>query len=240
MEEKIVRYYYNFKFKDGSVHNSVLHLSSNRIKLVKDGTEEEMKKPDWARLKYFQCENCILDEEVHKYCPVTVNLIDVIDTFKDVESTEIVEVTVKTPEREFYSKVAVQKAISSLMGIYMGISDCPILGKFAPMARFHLPFSTVEETMYRTISNYLLAQYYIDEEGLKPDWKLDGLKKFYDEVAKVNTALCERVRSVSARDANVNAVIFLDNFAKNITFLIDVVLKKIKPIFQKYIDDARE
>ena len=41
-----------------------------------------------------------------------------------------------------------------------------------PMVRFHLPFATVEETVFRSVSTYLLSQYLAEiaeeneEEGL--------------------------------------------------------------------------
>lgn len=237
-KNKTVKYFYRFKFSDGRKITVTIHLQSDRMKLVKPVIIDS-EKPKWTKLGYYQCSNCTLDETEYAYCPAAENLVTIIDVFKDVPSTEIVEAAVQTPEREMRSKLQIQGAISSLMGIYMAISDCPVLRKFAPMAKFHLPFATLEETMYRTISNYLLAQYFIYMEEGKPDWKLDGLRKFYDEVEMVNVGLCNRIRSISPKDANINAVVVLDNFAKNITYLIDNVLESIKPMFKDYIDEAK-
>ncbi|MBN2407863.1 MAG: hypothetical protein JXJ19_09205 [Elusimicrobia bacterium] len=235
-KEETIKYYYTFKFPDGKQYTFTIYLTPDRMGLIRP---EGAEMPGWARLNNFKCENCTFDEAEKEYCPVALNLVDIIHAFKDVISTEVVDVIVRSPEREIYNNVPIQKAISSLMGMCMAISGCPILSKFAPMAKFHLPFATVEETMYRTISNYLLAQYFVMEEGGTPDWKLQGLKTFYNEVETVNRSLCDRVRSASLHDANVNAVVFLDNFAKNITFLIDHVLNNIRPIFKAYIDEVK-
>ena len=37
----------------------------------------------------------------------------------------------------------------------MALSGCPVLEQLKPMARFHLPFASVEETIYRAASMYL-------------------------------------------------------------------------------------
>jgi len=48
----------------------------------------------------------------------------------------------------------------------------PIFEKLKPMVRFHLPFASIEETKYRAISMYLLAQYFLYQQGSQPDWDL--------------------------------------------------------------------
>ena len=57
--------------------------------------------------------------------------------------------------------------VFSLIGIYMVTSGCPIMDKLRPMARFHLPFASTEETIYRAISTYLLGQYFLEQKGKK-------------------------------------------------------------------------
>ncbi|HLD28985.1 MAG TPA: hypothetical protein VJC03_01495, partial [bacterium] len=160
---------------------------------------------------------------------------EIIDTFKNTVSYEETEVDVKTREREIKGKLPVQKALSSLLGIYMPTSGCPILAKLSPMARFHLPFATVEETVFRSVSTYLLGQYFVMKEGGKPDLELKELKRIYEEIEKVNRSICQRLRNISEKDAHLNAVVILDNFAINLNFLFDKSLEQLRPIFEVYL-----
>ena len=105
--------------------------------------------PDWTRLDVSKCSNCPLDTGTHPHCPAAVRLIDIIDFFRDSISWEEADITVETNARTYTKRTSLQQGISSLMGLRMATSDCPILNKLRSMARFHLPFSDPEETPYR-------------------------------------------------------------------------------------------
>ena len=83
-----------------------------------------------------------------------------------------------------------------------------------PMVRFHLPFATIEETIYRSVSCYLLAQYFLLKKGKEPDWELEKLAQAYEDIQMINVGMTDRLRSISEEDANANAVVVLDVFAK--------------------------
>lgn len=240
MNDEFVEYIYRFDFDDGRTYTFNLNLSSDRLRIIKDSNSSKRNKPDWTRLDFHKCPNCTLSRDEHDFCPVAEGLTEIVDAFKQVLSYEVVNVTVFTPEREIKKRLPTQLALGSFIGVYDALTGCPILGKLAPMAKFHLPFATVEETSYRMVSNYLLAQYFVKQEGGEPDWDLEELKKFYKEVEKVNSSLCERIRSASQKDANVNAVIFLDSFAKNIAYLSDKAIDRLKPVFKEYIKELKE
>ncbi|MEK7768273.1 MAG: hypothetical protein AAB286_00960, partial [Pseudomonadota bacterium] len=110
--------------------------------------------------KFSHCSNCPLGDSV-EYCPVAVNLSRVVETFRDNNSFEQTSVTVEAPERTYSKNVQLQKGISSLIGMIMVTSDCPIMDNLRPNARFHLPFATSMETFYRTVSMYFTAQYFL-------------------------------------------------------------------------------
>jgi len=95
----------------------------------------------------------------------------------------------------------------------MPTSGCPVLEPLRPMARFHLPFATGEETVYRTASMYLIAQHLRRRAGLDAEDGIEGLAAIYLEVRKANSFFAKRLRGVVQQDANVNALINLDNFA---------------------------
>jgi hypothetical protein len=103
----------------------------------------------------------------------------------------------------------------------MVTSGCPILEKLKPMLRFHLPFASTDETMYRAISMYLMAQYFAYRHGNQPDWDLKKLSESYDNVRIVNENFCKRLSTIEGKDANLNAVVLLDVFSTNVRFSID-------------------
>jgi len=223
---------YRFTFQDKTKTEFVVRLDKETLQLIPN---ERTVQPSWTELKHCQCPNCPLKVEKEKYCPVAFNLADLTDFFKTSVSFEEVELEIETKERGYFKKVPLQRGISSLMGIYMATSGCPILDKLKPMVRSHLPFANIEETQYRVLAMYLLAQYFRNQKGEKPDWDLKGLSKIYEEIHVVNKAFAGRLRSVQGEDAVPNAVVILDNFADAVTFSLDQsALQKIEKLFEAY------
>jgi hypothetical protein len=139
----------------------------------------------------------------------------------------------ETEEREYSKRTSLQKGVSSMLGIIMVTSGCPILNKLKPMVRFHLPFANIEETIYRAVSMYLVKQYFRKRKGLEPDWELQTLLNDYKEIHTVNQAFYKRLSFMKGKDANVNALIILDNFANYINFTLDSnKLSKIEWMFE--------
>ena len=54
----------------------------------------------------------------------------------------MVRITVYTAERNVWKDGLVQKGLSSIFGVVMAKSNCPVMNFLKPMARFHLLFST--------------------------------------------------------------------------------------------------
>jgi hypothetical protein len=97
----------------------------------------------------------------------------------------------------------------------MASSGCPHMEFLKPLARFHLPFSSVEETFFRVSSMHLLKEYLKKEKyRLSEDISLDGLLACYREVEVVNQGILQRINSLSEVDANKNALIILNSFAQ--------------------------
>src|SRR5208282_5877645 len=107
--------------------------------------------------------------------------------------------------------VPLAQGVRSLVGLVMAASGCPILDRLKPLVRTHQPFANWDETAFRVIGSYLLAQYFIAKRGGKPDWELEKLVEFYDEIKLVNKSFCERLRSFCLQDAPINAVVELDS-----------------------------
>jgi hypothetical protein len=176
--------------------------------------------PDWAKMKNFKCPHCPLNEEEYQYCPLALNLQDILDEFSDKNSYDIVDVFVETPARNYHKKTSLQQGVSSLLGILMVTSGCPVMGKLKPLLYFHLPFASIDETEVRALSLYLLAQYVKYLKGQEPDWEMNKLKKIYEDVRTLNHHVSKKIVNLSNRDANINSLIVLNNFAEFVTIIL--------------------
>lgn len=185
----------------------------------------------WTRLEFHQCSNCPLQQHDFPHCPAALDLRKVADTFADIISYTRVRVTVKTPEREYRKSCDAQTALFSLKGLLLATSACPILANFRGMARHHLPFASLEETIFRTTSAYLLRQYFLHQDGQAVDWSLKGLEQLYAEVTEVNYSLKQRMDAASREDANINAVSALFAVASFVSFGLAQELAAMKPLF---------
>lgn len=221
------RYVYQFQFDDGQKKEFAIKLDAVTLALR---PQKDSAKPEWTKLKYFQCNNCPLGDDV-EYCPVAVNLSNLVETFKDSISHTNTRVVVGTPDRTYEKQTTLQKGLSSIIGIYMVTSNCPVMDKLRPMVRFHLPFATSEETIYRAVSMYLTKQYFVMRKGGKPDWELQNLSQIYRAIADVNAGMSNRLRHASTEDANVNAVIILSSFGDTVDTSLENDLDEIEYLF---------
>jgi hypothetical protein len=190
--------------------------------------------PQWTELEFHQCSHCPLQPKKDVQCPLAASLASIADKSSDYASHEPVEAHIVTPERTVMARTTVQRAFSSLMGLLVVTSGCPHTAFLKPMARFHLPFSTEEETVYRAVSMYLLAQYFRLQQRLEPDFELSGLKQIYRNLQIVNQAVAQRLRA-AAGDSMVNALVLLDLFAKSLPYAITERLEGMHDMFGAYL-----
>ena len=222
---------YCYKFKNGTKKTITINLERETLNLI---IARKPAPPLWTLLSHKKCENCPLDVTTHTYCPVAFNFVDIAEQFKNIVSHENVIVSVTTEDRIYAKDTTIQQGLSPLIGIIMTTSGCPILEHLKPMVRFHLPFASLEETVFRMVSMHLMVQYYRNQEGLKAEWRLDGLTRVYAEVSMVNRDFANRLRDAARKDANINALVNLDCFATMVPLVADDTLKAIKPYFAAY------
>jgi hypothetical protein len=227
---------YQFRFQDGTEKQFQVRLRRPGLGILLD---PEPTIPAWARLGHHQCPNCPLNPETHPHCPVAVALGGVIEAFQDCFSTTHAEILIRSDNREYRRQAPVQYGVSSLMGVYMVTSGCPILDKLRPMVHTHLPFATIDETMYRLAGMYLLAQYFIQQRGGLPDWKLRRLVELCEDIGRVNQAFARRLLSINPQDASLNALASLDCFTLSTAFSIDRdELKDLESLFLAYFPES--
>jgi len=217
---------YHFQFPDG-------HEESLPIGDLVSG-EAGAKLPPWTKLEVEQCANCPLSTADTEYCPMAVRLVPLIELFGKVRSYDEVTARVDSDERTVTKRTSVQRVLRSLMGLLSASSECPHVDFLKPMAHFHLPFSTTEETIYRVVSSYLLAQYFLRQRGEPADPGLDGLKAHYHGLQQVNAGIAKRLAAIEDQesDSSVNALVLLDVFAQSLPDSIDAQLEDLLPVFQ--------
>jgi len=158
----------------------------------------------------------------------------VIDRFATVVSHNQIHLEVITDERTISQETTAQKGISSLVGLLIAASGCPHAAYFKPMARFHLPLASENETFYRATGMYLLAQYFLRRENQDSELGLEGLKEIYRNLHLLNTMIAERIRMATDTDSSVNAVILLDMISHLVPLILDEQLDKIRHLFDAY------
>jgi hypothetical protein len=203
---KPITYRYRIAFGDGVERAFAVDIHAESLGLLR---QDRASYPEWTRLGFHRCPNCPLEESRHPRCPVAESVAELVDAFGDFPSYEQVDVVVESKNRTYSRHTSLQTAVSSLLGLYMVTSGCPILNQLRPMVDMHLPFMNREETLYRMLTMYLLAQYFREKNGQPADWDLEGLTRLLGEIRKVNVAFCERLNAIEIKDASVNAVVIL-------------------------------
>lgn len=214
---------YHFRFGDGRTETVALEFQPDmRVAgLAEPGADEA-----WTALDFHRCGHCPLPAK--GTCPFAAALAPFIHRFDEFFSYEPVAVRVVTEHRTVSAERALQHALASLIGLVGAASGCPHLAFFRPMARFHLPFASEEETLVRSFSLHLLGRVLTADSS--PGF--EGLQAHYRAAAEVNRGMADRIRAAFAKDAVVNALVVLDTFAQAIPYVIEDRLAEFRHIFE--------
>ncbi len=228
---------YRFNMPDSRQEIVDVRLDSRTFDLV---TDKIGNLPPWTNLDFHQCPHCPLDIQSHPACPVAASLVDVVTRFDNVLSHHEIDLEVVMTERHVVKHTTAQRGISSLLGLIFPSSGCPHAAFFKPMVRFHLPLATEDDTIFRAVGMYLLAQYFLQKSGHEIDFDLNGLKQIYKNLNLVNIKIADRLRSATKTDSSVNALILLDVFTHAITFSIEDHLAEMRHLFAPYLSNFYE
>jgi hypothetical protein len=222
---------YNFEMQSGEKIVYPIFIEEKTGSLILEGQEIS---PEWTVLENCQCRVCPLRIDINPYCPIAFNINRLVEYFKDVYSTDKMRISVTTQERTYVKEAPAQRGLASILGLIMATSGCPVMNFLKPMARFHLPFSTSEETIIRSTSMYLLSQYFVAKKGGKPDISLDKLNRAYADIQQVNLGICNRIATVVKKgEATSNAVIILDTFSQLLNMEIEDKLDSLQSLFEE-------
>ncbi len=190
--------------------------------------------PPWTELGFKQCSHCPLKVEEHTHCPLALQLHDVIERFHATRSIDEVKLEVITEERTIVQTTAIQRVLSSMLGLISPTCGCPKTAYMRPMARFHLPLSSEEETVFRVAGMYLLAQYFLTHNGKKGQFAFDGLINIYEDLHILNKAIASRLQYATDSDSSKNAITLLDMYSSLVPMLLEDQLVEIRGFFSAF------
>lgn len=183
----------------------------------------------WIQLETHRCPNCPLKISADRACPAALDIADIVSKFSHVDSHRQVKVEVHMHGRVHSRQTDVQTTLHSLMGLILATSACPILSRMKGPARLHMPFATMDETVFRMVGAYFLGKYRQSQQGLQVEWSLHELMTLYESVQVVNQHLKKRLDMVACKDANQNAVVSLMSMAMLVSFSLDDNLQELSP-----------
>ncbi len=235
MEKDTFSIHYCFTLENGGQEIFRFRVDGTTLELLRESSDP---LPAWTELSFHQCSHCPLDAKTHPYCPLATSLVSIVTRLDRLMSYDTIHLDVFTEERVYSYESTVQSAISSVMGFVIATSGCPHTAFFKPMARFHLPLATAEETIYRAASMYLLAQYFLYESGQDAELGFRGLTTIYERIHIVNQGITERLRDASSTDSFKNAVVVLDMYAFAFTDVFQENIKELQYLFSSFLKNS--
>lgn len=193
--------HYHFRLQDGRTFQ--FSVDPKRTTSL---IQEDAEPAFWTRLEYNQCLHCPLQSTAQAHCPAALDIQHVAEAFSSIISHTRVQVEVQTPERTYLKETDAQTGLRSLFGLVMATSGCPVLSRFRGLAQMHLPFATLDEMTFRTVGSFLLEQYFRHKNDKPPDWNLNEMQTFCNNLTTVNESLKARLEMACVKDANLNAV----------------------------------
>jgi hypothetical protein len=219
---------YRFDLPDGSQTTLEFSFHPTDFRLCNPAPAEP---PFWTELGFNQCANCPLNERDNAHCPAALHMASTLEPLKALVSFDTVGVTVTQAERTVYVETSAQQAMSSVIGLIMATSGCPWTDHLRPMARFHLPFASDSETVYRSICMYLLAR---EIAGMSGPCDFSALEELYKNLHVVNRDMSRRLGAATRTDPARNAMALLDSYTTLLPAAIERSLEDLKPLFDAW------
>jgi len=187
--------------------------------------------PFWTELGFSRCANCPLDASSKAHCPAALQMAGPVEQLKALVSFDTVGVTVIQAERTIHAETTAQEAMSSVLGLIMATSGCPWTDHLRPMARFHLPFASEEETVYRSIGMFLLAR---EISGSGATRGFAELEDLYRNLHVVNRDMSRRLGAATRTDPARNAMALLDSYTTLLPAALEASFDELKPLFDAW------
>jgi hypothetical protein len=218
---------YRFDLPDGT--QKTLDFNFDRLNFALSNPAPA-EPPFWAALEFNQCANCPLNAAEHPFCPAALQMAEAVEQLKSLVSFDTLGVTVTQAERTIYAETSAQLAMSSVLGLIMATAGCPWTDRFRPMARFHLPFASEAETVYRSVCMFLLARE-LDGSSASGFAELEAL---YENLHVVNRDMSRRLGAATRTDPAQNAMALLDSYATLLPAALENSLEELAPLFEAW------
>jgi hypothetical protein len=219
---------YQFDLPDGSKKHVDLNFAAADFRL---SNPTPIDPPFWTELKFSQCANCPLSTAEYAHCPAALHMAPAVESLKALVSFDLVGVTVTQAERTVHAETTAQQAMSSVLGLVMATSGCPWTDRLRPMARFHLPFASEAETVYRSVCMFLLARELV---GVGEAHGFAELTELYENLHVVNRDMSRRLGAATRTDPARNAMALLDSYTTLLPAALESTLKELKPLFDAW------
>ncbi|MDE1923210.1 MAG: hypothetical protein KGL92_00480 [Gammaproteobacteria bacterium] len=216
---------YRFDLPDGTARVLDFEFTAREFQLTNAVPEEP---PFWAELDFNRCPNCPLDAAAHRCCPPALHMADAVEKLQALVSFDAVDVAVDVAGRRICARTSVQEALSSVLGLIMATAGCPWTDRLRPMARFHLPFADETETVYRSVSMYLLAAQVV---GMRVGSDFAQLEDLYRNLHLVNRHMARRLGAATQTDPARNAIALLDVYTALLPAALENSLADLEPLF---------
>jgi hypothetical protein len=218
---------YRFELPDGTQKSLHLQFDPADFRLRSPSPEP---RPFWTELNFKQCTNCPLKAAEQTHCPAALHMAPAVQSLAALVSYDKLNVTVQQSGRTITAEVSAQRALSSVLGLIMATSGCPWTDRLRPMARFHLPFATEAETLYRSVSMYLMAR----ELKVVSDGGYEALHTLYENLHVVNRDMSRRLGAATKTDPARNAMALLDVYAMLLPIALEGSLADFAPLFDAW------
>jgi hypothetical protein len=219
---------YRFDLPDGSQRTLSFKFDPASFRLI---NPVPAAPPFWTELEFNQCANCPLIAAAHPHCPAALQMAAALEPLKSLVSFDTVGVTVHQSERTVYVETSAQQAMSSVLGLIMATAGCPWTDRLRPMARFHLPFANEAETVYRSVSMFLLSR---EMTATDTQPAFSALTQLYENLHVVNRDMSRRLGAATHTDPARNAMALLDSYATLLPAALDRSLAEWKPLFDAW------
>ena len=219
---------YHFELPDGSATTLDFAFDPRDFRLL---TPAPVDPPFWTELTFSRCANCPLDGERVTHCPAALQMAPAVEPLKALVSFDTVGVTVEQAERTVHVQISAQQAMSSVLGLIMATAGCPWTDHLRPMARFHLPFASDTETLYRTVSMFLVANAITRTTA---DRGFAALESLYENLHVVNRDMSRRLGAATRSDPARNAMALLDSYTAMLPAALESLLVDLEPLFEAW------
>ena len=188
----------------------------------------------WSELSFHQCSHCPLTNE--QICPVAAQLSHLNSIYQRFKSFDTIEVTlsedtltVDKQKNVLTTQVTAQQLLTSMAGLLIaGTQRCQHTQFLFPMARFHHPFSSMEESVYRALANLALIYQF---EKISVSFA-EFVNYKYKQLSIINRQQIKRMQAQpDGCEALVNGIMNLEMFIQGVLFNLNNDFSELAHLF---------